>query len=86
MFIYVRVISLPNTEQSKELGRISESFSHVIADNKCLLYQHYFHRKGYVYLYTIAFGVGKYHSGSMEVELSSVLVGRLFTLGTLFNK
>jgi hypothetical protein len=74
------------TEQSKELGRISESFYRVIADNKCLLYQHYFHRKGYVYLYTIAFGVGKYHFGSVAVELSSVLVGRLFTLGKLFNK
>jgi hypothetical protein len=35
MFIYVPVISLPNTEQSTELGRISESFSQVIADNKC---------------------------------------------------
>jgi hypothetical protein len=35
MFIYVPVISLPNTEQSTELGRISESFPQVIADNKC---------------------------------------------------
>jgi hypothetical protein len=33
--IYVPVISLPKTEQSTELGRISESFSHVTADSKC---------------------------------------------------
>jgi len=31
MFIYVPVISLPNTEKNTKLGRIS----HVIADNKC---------------------------------------------------
>jgi hypothetical protein len=35
MFIYVPVISLPNTEQNTGLGRISESFSQVTADNKC---------------------------------------------------
>jgi hypothetical protein len=35
MCVYVPVICFSSSEQITELGRISESFSHVIADNKC---------------------------------------------------
>jgi len=67
MFIYVPVISLPNTEQSTELRRMSESFSRVIADNRCCLMNTTFTEKILYICIPIASVVGKYLSGSVAV-------------------
>jgi hypothetical protein len=57
------VICLPSSEQITELGRISESFSHVIADNKCCFMDITFTEK-VLYIRCIWYGEKK-HSGSV---------------------